>query len=58
MPLARGPDGRLGVKAEAAGGARPIVFNVTTPDADSFRRSESQIAAMLARAVQLGQRNL
>ena len=58
MPLARGPDGRLGVAAEAAGGARPIAFNMTTPDVDSFRRSESQIAAMLARAVQLGQRNL
>jgi phage-related minor tail protein len=58
MPLARGPDGRLGVKAESGGGGRPIVFNVTSPDADSFRRSETQVAAMLARAVQLGQRNL
>ncbi|MEQ1615189.1 MAG: phage tail tape measure protein [Hyphomicrobiaceae bacterium] len=58
MPLARGPDGRLGVKADTGGNARPIVFNITTPDADSFRRSETQVAAMLARAVQLGQRNL
>lgn len=58
MPLARGPDGRLGVKAESGGNARPIIFNVTTPDAESFRRSETQVAAMLARAVQLGQRNL
>jgi phage-related minor tail protein len=58
MPLSRGPDGRLGVKAETANTARPIVFNVTTPDADSFRRSETQVAAMLARAVQLGNRNL
>jgi len=58
MPLSRGPDGRLGVKAGNSGDARPIVFNVTTPDADSFRRSESQVAAMLARAVQFGQRNL
>ena len=34
------------------------LFHVTTPDADSFRRSETQIAALLARAVGHGQRNL
>ena len=33
-------------------------LNVTTPDAESFRRSEAQMAAMLARAVSFGQRNL
>lgn len=57
LPLARGPDGRLGVAAQG-GGAVSVTFNVTTPDADSFRRSESQLAAMVARAVALGQRNL
>lgn len=57
MPLARGPDGRLGVVAQGGGGIS-VTFNVTTPDADSFRRSETQVAAMLARAVALGQRNL
>ncbi len=60
LPLARGPDGRLGVMSD--GGSRGagvnVVFNVTATDADSFRRSESQVAAMLARAVALGQRNL
>lgn len=35
-----------------------IVLNISTPDADSFRRSETQVAAVLARAVGLGQRNL
>jgi len=35
-----------------------VVLNVTTPDAESFRRSETQIAALLARAVGQGQRNL
>jgi hypothetical protein len=35
-----------------------VTFNVTTPDAESFRRSETQVAALLARAVALGQRNL
>lgn len=57
MPLARGPDGRLGVRADAL---QPpsIILNIATPDAESFRRSETQVAAMLARAVALGQRNL
>ena len=59
LPLARGPDGRLGVAAQGGGGGGVnVTFNVTTPDADSFRRSESQVAAMVARAVALGQRNL
>ena len=57
LPLARGPDGRLGVAAQGGGGVS-VTFNVTSPDAESFRRSESQVAAMVARAVALGQRNL
>ncbi len=58
MPLARGPDGRLGVRGGAS--ARPVSVNVTisTPDADSFRRSEAQVSAALARAVARGQRGL
>ena len=56
LPLARGPDGRLGVRAE--GGGIHVTFNVTTPDAESFRRSETQLAALLARAVAQGHRNL
>jgi phage-related minor tail protein len=58
LPLARGPDGRLGVAAQMAGSGVNVVFNVATPDPDSFRRSETQLGAMLARAVGLGQRNL
>jgi len=57
MPLARGPDGKLGVRAQGVPGIS-VTINVTTPDAESFRRSETQIAAMIARAVALGQRNL
>ena len=58
MPLARGPDGRLGVQA-GGGGARPVqvVMNITTPDVQGFQRSQSQIAAQAARALALGQRN-
>lgn len=57
MPLSRGSDGRLGVAARG-GSAVNVTFNVSTPDAESFRRSESQLSAMLARAVSHGQRNL
>lgn len=57
LPLARGADGRLGVAA-SGGGAVSISFNVSSPDADSFQRSEGQIAAMLTRAVARGQRGL
>jgi phage-related minor tail protein len=57
LPLARGPDGRLGVRAESAGSVS-ITFNVSTPDIEGFRRSETQLAALLARAVAHGHRNL
>lgn len=58
LPLRRGPDGALGVATDGGGGGSRIVFNVTTPDAASFRKSEGQIAAMLTRAVGRGQRSL
>jgi phage-related minor tail protein len=57
VPLQRGPDGRLGVAA-AGGGGQQITINISTPDAASFSRSQTQIAAMIARAVAAGQRNL
>lgn len=57
LPLQRGADGRLGVAA-GGGGSGPvsIVFNISTPDAPSFRKSEAQITGMLARAVRRGTR--
>ena len=58
MPLARGPDGRLGVAASGGGRSVNVVVNIATPDADSFRRSEAQVSAALARAVARGQRGL
>jgi phage-related minor tail protein len=57
MPLTRGPDGRLGVAAQGGGGPS-ITINIATPDVESFSRSQTQIAAMIARAASLGQRNL
>ncbi len=57
LPLSRGADGRLGVKA-GGGGAVNVTFNVTTPDAASFRRTETELSAMLARVVARGQRGL
>ena len=56
LPLRRGPDGRLGVSAAGGGDAVNVTFNVTTPDAPSFRRAEAEINAMLARAVARGRR--
>jgi phage-related minor tail protein len=60
MPLARGPDGRLGVVSQGDGAARPlaITVNIAAQDLDSFRRSEAQITGALARAVARGQRAL
>ena len=51
MPLERGTDGRLGVRA---GGGQPhinVTMNITTPDAEGFRRSRAQIASEMARAI-------
>lgn len=58
MPLSRGADGKLGIRAEG-GSSKPItvVMNISTPDAQSFRRSESQLAAGMSRALGRGQRN-
>ena len=57
LPLRRGADGSLGVAA--GGSAAPqIVFNVTATDAASFRKSEGQITALLARSVTRGGRGL
>lgn len=58
MPLARGPDGRLGVEARGAGGAPVhVTMHVTTPDVRGFSRSQGQIAAELGRLVNRGLRN-
>ncbi len=56
MPLARGPDGRLGVRS-AGGGSPTIVMNISTPDVQSFNRSRGQIAAQMSRALGRGDRN-
>lgn len=56
MPLARGPDGKLGVRG-GGGGAVLVVMNITTPDVHGFARSRSQIAAEMSRALSSGDRN-
>jgi phage-related minor tail protein len=55
LPLARGADGQLGVKG---GGGVNVTVNIATPDVEGFRQSQSQLAALLARAIERGQRNL
>jgi phage-related minor tail protein len=57
LPLKRGSDGRLGVAAGGQGAA-PVTIHIATPDIESFRRSEAQVAAGLARAVARGRRGL
>lgn len=58
MPLARGADGKLGVRGGAGGGSVHVTMNISTPDAAGFQRSQSQIAADMNRAIQRGRRNL
>ena len=58
LPLTRGPDGKLGVSSSNSGQTQNIIFNISTPDVAGFRRSESQISALAARAVNRGARNL
>jgi phage-related minor tail protein len=55
MPLQRGSDGRLGV-ASGSGGRSSVNINISTPDAESFRRSEVYLTGQIARAVARGQR--
>ncbi|MBK0326992.1 phage tail tape measure protein [Rhodobacteraceae bacterium F11138] len=56
MPLARGADGKLGVRS-AGGQAVNVVMNITTPDVQGFNRSRGQIAAQMGRALGRGNRN-
>jgi hypothetical protein len=56
-----GPSSSVGANAARADSSRGgvnVVFHVTTPDAESFRRAEGEVTAMLARAVARGQRGL
>ncbi|SFK66570.1 phage tail tape measure protein [Shimia haliotis] len=56
MPLARGADGKLGVRS-AGGAPVNVIMNISTPDADGFRRSQGQIATQMSRALGRAQRN-
>lgn len=57
MPLTRGADGSLGVRAQGGGRPVQVTMNISTPDAEGFRRSRTQIAAQLGRALGQGRRN-
>ena len=57
MPLRRGADGSLGVAAPGGGGSVTVTMNISTPDVQGFRRSKSQVAAEMSRALSRGARN-
>jgi phage-related minor tail protein len=54
------PAGNGAITANAALSSQraQVTVNITTPDAQSFLKSKAQVAAMLAKAVGQGQRNL
>jgi phage-related minor tail protein len=58
LPLARAPDGRLGVAASGGAPSAQVTIHIATPDAESFRRSETYVTGLIARAVARGQRGL
>ena len=53
------PAGNGAITPGTGGAVRPqVVVNITAQDAPSFLRAKSQVAAVLARAVEQGKRNL
>ena len=56
MPLARGADGKLGVRGSGGNGPT-VVMNISTPDVQGFARSQNQIAAQMNRALARANRN-
>ncbi|MEA2857143.1 MAG: hypothetical protein QOH98_1464 [Methylobacteriaceae bacterium] len=58
LPLSRGPNGQLGIAAQATQAPAAVTVNIAASDAESFRKSEGQITSALARAVARGQRSL
>src|SRR3954467_1867457 len=58
MPLGRGADGRLGVAMNGGAATGNVTINIATPDADSFRRSETYLTGQIPRARARGQRSL
>lgn len=58
LPLTRGADGTLGVASNTGTGVPNVTIHIATPDAESFRRSETYITGQIARAVARGQRSL
>jgi hypothetical protein len=55
LPLSRDSKGNLGVKSESS--PVSIVFYISTPNAESFKRSEAQIASRMSRALANADRN-
>lgn len=57
LPLTRGANGELGVRS-SGGNPVTIHMNITTPDIESFKASQGELATSLQRIVARGSRNL
>lgn len=60
FPLKRMGDGRLGISAEGgrgSGGGITVNMTVVTKDADSFKRSKSQISSEISRGISQARQN-
>ncbi len=58
MPLKRGSDGKLGVVSESnTASPTNVTINISTPDIQSFQRTQSQIASKLVHAIQKANKN-
>ena len=59
VPLAGGADGKLGIRSGGGGGGSVhVTMNISSPDVAGFRKSQTQVAAEMSRAIQRGRRNL
>ncbi|UFK26771.1 tail tape measure protein [Roseobacter phage RDJL6] len=47
-----------GEGSRKGGGSPTVVFNISTPDVEGFKRSQSQLAAQAARVIGTGKRNM
>ena len=58
VPLARGTDGRLGIRTVGSAPGATVTVNIQATDLPSFRAGRAQVEGAIARAVARGNRTL